>query len=223
MATKTGMKRAAAQAALAYVDRTKVLGVGSGSTVNEFIRVLGESGMPPVGAVAASLASATSLDSMGVAVFPLAEVDSLSVYIDGADEIDPLGRTIKGGGGAHTQEKRIATVATTFICVADESKLVDHLGERMPVPLEVLPAELAHVTNHLGSMGAALDLRPERADSGNLLVDASGLDLSVPEEMEDILESVPGVVACGIFAHRRADLALIASSDGGLREIRFDE
>lgn len=223
MATKTAMKRAAAQAALAYVDRTSILGVGSGTTVNEFIRLLRESGMPPVGAVAASLSSATLLDGIGVSVFPVAEVDRLGVYVDGADELDPRGRMIKGGGGAHTQEKRIARLASTFICVVDESKLVERLGERMPVPLEVLPAELAHVTNHLGGMGAALDLRPERADSGNLLVDASGVDLSAPEEIETLLESVSGVVACGVFAHRRADIALVASADGTVREMRFAE
>lgn len=221
MATKTEMKRAAAEAAIAYVDRASILGVGSGSTVNEFIRVLRESGVPPVGAVAASLASASLLDGMGVAVFPVAEVDRLGVYVDGADELDPLGRMIKGGGGAHTQEKRIARAASTFVCIVDESKLVDRLGQHMPVPLEVLPAELAHVTNHLGGMGAALDLRPERTDSGNLLVDASDLDLSAPEEMETLLESVSGVVACGIFAHRRADIALVASADGSVREMRF--
>lgn len=223
MVTTTAMKRAAAEAALVFVDRAKVLGVGSGSTVNEFIRVVRESGMPPVGAVAASLASAKLLDAAGVTVFPLAETDGIELYVDGADEIDPLGRMLKGGGGAHATEKRIATVARRFVCIVDESKLVDSLGAAMPVPLEVLPAELAHVTNHLGGMGAQLDLRKERADSGNLLVDASGLDLSEPEQLETALEALSGVVACGIFAHRRADVAIVAAADGTVREVRFGD
>lgn len=220
MASPTALKRAAAQAALAYIDRADVLGVGSGSTVNEFIKLLRSSGMPPAGAVAASLSSAALLDSAGVTVFPLAEVDRVEVYVDGADELDPLGRMIKGGGGAHTLEKRIAEKAGRFVCIVDESKLVKRLGERMAVPLEVLPAELAHATNHLGGMGAQLDLRPQRSDSGNLLVDARGLDLSDPEALETALEEVPGVVGCGIFAHRRADIALVAGQDG-VRELLF--
>lgn len=222
MVSKTAMKRAAAEAALAHVDRTQVLGVGSGSTVNEFIKLLRESGMPPVGAVAASLASAQLLDAAGITVFPLAEVDRLGLYVDGADEIDPQGRLIKGGGGAHTLEKAIARVSDRFVCIADETKLVERLGQHRPVPLEIQPAELAHATNHLGGMGAQLDLRPQRADSGNLLVDASGLDLSDPAALETALEEVSGVVGCGIFAHRRADLAYIAMADGTLQELRFD-
>jgi ribose 5-phosphate isomerase A len=221
--SSTAMKRTAAEAALRLVDREAVLGVGSGSTVNAFLRVLQESGLPPRGAVAASLATAKLLDSGGVTVFPLAEVDSLKLYIDGADEIDPSGRMIKGGGGAHTAEKRIAEAADRFVCIVDESKLVDRLGERVPVPLEVLPAELAFVVKQLAVMGAQTDLRQERADSGNLLLDASGLDLSDPERVERELEEISGVVACGIFAGRRADIAIVGLADGSVREIRFSE
>lgn len=221
MSSPTIMKRTAAEAALPLVDREAVLGVGSGTTVNEFIRILHESGLPPAGAVAASLGSAKLLDQAGVTVFPLAEVVEIPVYVDGADEIDPHGRMIKGGGGAHAMEKRISAVAKRFVCIADESKLVDHLGEKTGVPLELLPAQLAHVTKEIASMGAQMDLRERRSDAGNLLVDVSGLDLTDPVAVERALEAIPGVIACGIFAVRSADIAFIGTSDGGVRELTF--
>ena len=221
MSSPTIMKRTAAEAALPLVDRSAVLGVGSGTTVNEFIRILHESGLPPRGAVAASLSSAKLLDEAGITVFPLAEVVEIPVYVDGADEIDPQGRMIKGGGGAHAMEKRISAVALRFVCIADESKLVDRLGEEAAVPLEVLPSQLAHVTKEIAGRGAQMDLRQQRSDAGNLLVDVSGLDLANPEAVERELEAIPGVVACGVFAIRPADIAFIGTSDGGVRELTF--
>lgn len=210
----TQMKREAARAAIEMVEPGMLIGVGSGTTVNEFIRLLQEDEIALPGALAASLGSATLLDAAGIPVLSPDEHQTVALYVDGADEVDPSGRMIKGGGGAHALEKAIATRSDCFVCIVDESKLMERLGTRMPVPLEVLPAELSHVTNHLGAMGAELSMREIRADSGNLLLDAFGLDLSSPEELEVALEQVPGVVACGIFAKRRADVALVGTREG---------
>lgn len=191
--------------------------------MNEFVRALKADGRLPAGAVVASLATGKLLDSAGVTILALDDVEQLYLYVDGADEIDSQGRMIKGGGGAHTAEKRIALASERFVCIADESKLVERLGETRPVPLEVLAAELAYVTKELAAMGARSDLRQQRTDSGNLLVDVTGLDLSDPQDTEQRLESISGVVASGIFASRRADIALVGHGDGSVEEVRFSE
>lgn len=217
------MKRAAAQAAVRLVDPSAVLGLGGGSTVATFVDVLGESGIRPPLVVAASQQTAEHLASIGIKTASLAEAGgSLPLYIDGADEIDPFGRLIKGAGGAHASEKHLATASRRFVCIADESKVVTHLGESKPVPLELLEGYLESVTARVEKMGGHVQLREDqRSDAGNMLVDVSGLNLGDPARVECDLDAIPGVVECGIFALWRADLALIGMSSGRVREIDF--
>jgi ribose 5-phosphate isomerase A len=216
------MRRAAARAALRFVEPHVTLGIGSGATVSLFIDALADSRTLLSAAVAASRSSAAQLERAGVRVLSLAEIVELPVYIDGADEIDPTGRLIKGRGGAHTMEKVLASVSRQFVCIVDEGKLVDSLGEKAPVPLEVLPEAVRFVSARLQAMGARVKLREKPAEkTGNLLLDAEGLDLSDAVEVERMLNALPGVVDCGVFALRRADLALVGVADGSVRELAF--
>jgi ribose 5-phosphate isomerase A len=216
--TRDEMKDAAARGALAYVDTAAPLGVGTGTTVGHFIDLLGSSGRLPREAVATSIETKMRLEAIGVTVIPLPEVGHPTVYIDGADEIDPAGRMIKGGGGAHAAEKAVASASRLFVCIVDATKVVRRLGERAPVPLEVLPeaAELVRDAVHaLG--GVATERTGRRADSGNLLFDCVGLDLTAPESLEERLDAIPGVVECGVFARRRADVVIVGEPDGSVR------
>ncbi len=218
MDTNDVAKRAAGRAALAYVTPGALLGVGTGSTVRHFVEALGESGTRPSAAVPTSSDTERLLRDIGVPLIALefAEVP-IPVYVDGADEVDGLGRAIKGGGGAHAAEKRVARASSTWVCIVDESKLVDRLGETAPVPLEVAERSLDAVIASIEAMGGSATVRAgSRADSGNPLVDVRGLDLSDPERTEDALEAVAGVVACGIFAHRRADVVVVGRADGSV-------
>ena len=209
-------KRAAAVAALAYVTPGIVLGVGSGSTVAQFIRALGEYAGRPSRAVATSADTEQRLRRAGIATIPLEAADRpLALYVDGADEIDRSGRAIKGGGGAHTREKRVARASETWLCIVDEHKLVDRIGTRTPVPLEIDACSFAEVAEAVAALGGFATLRPGRlADSGNPLADVHGLPLSDALSMERALEAIPGVISCGIFARRRADLILVGRADG---------
>lgn len=214
-------KRAPARAALAYVTPGSVLGVGTGSTVAHFIEVLSTSTHRPSAAVATSCDTETRLRDVGIGIIELEELDTpLWLYVDGADEVDGGGHAIKGAGGAHAREKRVARASDAWVCIIDDSKLVDRLGSRARVPLEVEPQALAGVQAAVVSLGGRPRLRAgQLADSGNLLVDVSDLDLSDPCGMEDRLEAIPGVVACGIFAHRRVDVILAGRSDGSVATI----
>jgi ribose 5-phosphate isomerase A len=218
MQTQTSGKRAAARAAVEFVHPGRVLGVGTGSTVALFIEELGVSGVRPSAAVSTSDASDALLRDIDVTVVPLEALDEpIEVYVDGADEVDPLGRAIKGGGGAHTREKRVAKASTTWICIVDDAKVVPHLGYRWAVPLEVEADRLHDVHDAVAALGGLPTVREgHTADSGNPLVDVSGLDLDDPATMESRLEAIDGVVACGIFAHRRADVVIVGHTDGGV-------
>lgn len=209
------MKLAAARAALDYVSPDEVLGVGSGSTVDHFIHVLGESGVRPRAAVAASENSASLLEAQGVRVVDLAEdILPLGLYVDGADEVDVNLRLIKGGGGALTREKVIATASRLFFCIVDESKLSARLGT-FPVAVEVVPMAVHAVAREIRVLGGDPVSRGEYVtDNGNAVLDVRGLDLEDAEMVERALDAIPGVVECGIFAHRRADVLLVGTQSG---------
>lgn len=208
-------KRAAALAALAYLRPETAIGVGTGSTVAHFVDALGTSDAKLDCVVATSIDTERRLLHIGITPIPLEDAAKpLALYVDGADEIDRLGRAIKGGG-AHAREKRVAQASVIWVCVVDESKLVDRLGTRAPVPLEIDSNALAKASKAVAALGAkAVPRVGSLADSGNPLVDVHNLDLSDPLRMEDALDAIPGVVACGIFAHRPADVILVGRSDG---------
>lgn len=209
-------KRAAARAALDYVLPDAVLGVGTGSTVGFFIEALVESPRRPAAVVATSRDTERRVQELGVPLLDLSEVEiPIPVYVDGADEVDSRGRAIKGGGGAHVREKQVATAAASWVCIVDSGKLVKRIGGLAPVPLEVEPHCLQSVRVAVEELGGRPVVREGgRADSGNLLVDVTELDLSEPLAMELALEAIPGVVACGIFARRRADLVIVGRANG---------
>ena len=212
---REALKRDVAEVALGYVCPDDIIGVGAGSTVEHFIRALARSGMKPRGAIPASERTRTLLEAHGMPVVCLAEeIMPLALYIDGADEADAQLRLIKGGGGAHTREKVLASAAQLFVCIVDESKMVDALG-RGPVPVEVVPVALSLVERELRRLGGQPQLREDyETDNGNWIVDVSGLDLRSPEEMERTLDTVPGVLECGIFAARRADVLILGTRNG---------
>lgn len=213
--TLDDMKRASAKAALEYVPTGATIGVGTGSTAELFIEELAARPGLIAAAVASSEASAAALRAVGIRVLdPAAAPYPLPLYVDGADEVDPELRLIKGGGGAHTREKVLATAAELFVCIVDESKLVERLG-RAPVPLEVVPMARPLVARRLTALGATVAERLGFAtDNGNAVLDAMGLDLSDPEGLEVELDAIPGVVECGIFARRRADVVLVGAAAG---------
>jgi ribose 5-phosphate isomerase A len=205
--------RAAAGAALALVDPAELLGVGTGTTVAVFIELLASSDRRPAAAVASSVRTAHLLQAAGIEVIALPESGRLTLYIDGADDIDPLLRLVKGGGGAHTREKVLADAADTFVCIADDSKLVAALGVR-PVPVEVLPFARAYATRELREMGGHAFARAGFvSDNGNEVLDVTGLDLTDPAAVESAIDCVAGVLSCGIFALRGADVAFIGHAD----------
>ncbi len=216
------MKRAAAESAIDYVTSDCAIGVGTGSTVAYFVAALGRRHERPVAAVATSEGTAMLLERAGIRVVTLSELDALAVYVDGADEIDPDGRMIKGAGGAHTVEKIVASAARMFVCIADESKSVETLGVRAPLPLEVVPVAARVVAKRIAEMGGLAVLRQGVVtDSGNPLLDVTGLDFGDPVALELALDAIPGVIECGLFARRRADVALIGMRDGTTRTVKF--
>ena len=217
--TLDDMKRASANAALEYVPTGATIGVGTGSTAEFFIEELAARPGLIAAAVASSEASAAALRAAGIRVLdPAAAPYPLPLYVDGADEIDPELRLIKGGGGAQTREKVLATAAELFVCIVDDTKLVERLG-RAPVPLEVMPWAAAFVAERVAALGGRTAARPGfLTDNGNAVLDAMGLDLSDPEGLELELDAIPGVVECGLFARRRADVVLVGTA-GGVRRL----
>ena len=212
------LKKTVAQAALRYVVEDKVVGVGSGSTVNFFIDALATIKGRIEGAVAASEASAQRLKQHGIRVFDLNSVNELPVYIDGADEVTEHLHMIKGGGGALTREKIVAAVAAKFVCICDASKLVPVLG-KFPLPLEVIPMARGYIGRELVRRGGSPELRQNfTTDNGNLVLDCHGLTILNPPELERDLNNLPGLVTCGIFAIRPADVLLLAGP-GGVRTL----
>ncbi|WP_374357856.1 ribose-5-phosphate isomerase RpiA [Chitinimonas sp.] len=212
--TLDDMKRAAARAAIAFVPDNSVVGVGTGSTANHFIDALAEIKGRIEGAVASSEASAARLKSHGIAVFDLNGVDRLPVYVDGADEINHYLQAIKGGGAALTREKIVAAVAEQFVCIADETKLVQVLG-KFPLPVEVIPMARSHVARELVQLGGRPVYREGVVtDNGNIILDVHGLSISEAGKLEGEINQIVGVVTNGLFARRHADVLLLGSSSG---------
>lgn len=207
-------KQRVAEAALAWVSPDHVLGVGTGSTVNCFIDALGASGIRIEAAVSSSEATTKRLQSHGIHVRELNLAGTLDVYIDGADEFDAYRRLIKGGGGALTREKIIAGASRKFICIVDESKKVGVLG-KFPVPIEVIPMARSYIARQLVVMGGQPELREGfTTDNHNLILDVHNMDLVDPVATEKKINNLPGVVTCGLFAIRSADIVLMATASG---------
>ncbi|MBL8442837.1 MAG: ribose-5-phosphate isomerase RpiA [Zoogloeaceae bacterium] len=218
--TQDELKKAAALAALEYVEDGTIVGVGTGSTVNHFIDGLASIKDRIAGAVSSSEASSQRLAAHGIALRDLNDITDLPVYVDGADEIDAGLSMIKGGGGALTREKIVAAVATRFICICDATKRVEPLG-RFPLPVEVIPMARAYVERRLYALGGKPVLRTGFVtDNGNQILDVHGLRITAPHALESELNQIVGVVSNGLFAHRGADILLLATSTGVERLVR---
>lgn len=212
-------KKAAAEAALKYLVPGEVLGVGTGSTVNFFIDALAAHRDDIPGAVSSSDASSARLKGIGIPVLDANSAGPLSLYVDGADEADEHLRLIKGGGAALTREKIVAESARTFVCIADESKLVPVLG-RFPLPVEVIPMARSLVARQLLALGGQPTWREGViTDNGNVILDVHGLSITDPVGLEREINQLPGVVAVGLFARRKADVLILGGS-GGIRELK---
>ena len=206
-------KQTAAEAALDFVAVGDVIGVGTGSTTNYFIDALGKIKGKLDGAVASSEASASRLAEIGIPVLDLNRTGGLSLYVDGADESTRNLHLIKGGGGALTREKIVASASQKFVCIVDQSKLSDVLGS-FPLPVEVIPLAQSLVSRRVIAMGGIPELRPDFVtDNGNVILDVRNLDLTDPLSIELELNAIAGVVENGIFAHRKADVLLVGKND----------
>tara|TARA_Y100001935_G_C17303640_1_gene510843 strand:- start:869 stop:1534 length:666 start_codon:yes stop_codon:yes gene_type:complete len=208
------MKKQAAAAALSYLPDSGIIGVGTGSTVNHFIEAFAKIKGRFEGAASSSEASTDLLKKFNIPVVDLNSAGELDVYVDGADESNHYLQLIKGGGGALTREKIIAAASKKFICIADESKLVNVLGE-FPLPVEVIPMARSYVAREIVKMGGNPVLRENFiTDNGNLIIDVNGLEILQPIEIEKRLNSIVGVVTNGLFAIRPADILILGTSDG---------
>ena len=210
--TQNELKRAVAQAAVAYVKEGEILGVGTGSTVDFFIDAITPM-RDRIPCVSSSERSTKKLESLGFKVLDMNEVEEIGVYVDGADEIDGHFAMIKGGGGALTREKIVASVSKRFVCIADASKKVEVLG-RFPLPVEVIPMAARAVRRRLEALGATVKLRDFVTDNGCHILDAAGLEIHDPKALEAEINSWPGVVTVGLFAARGADVLLLGTEEG---------
>ena len=216
--TQDELKALVGQAALHYVEPGSIVGVGTGSTVNKFIDALATMKDRIAGAVSSSVASTERLQAIGIKVFDATEVDELAVYIDGADEIDHAGYMIKGGGAALTREKIVAAQSRKFVCIADESKLVQTLGS-FPLPVEVIPMAARRIARQFAALGGTATLRckggePLVTDNGQHILDVTGLKIPDPLGFESQVNQWPGVVTVGVFAFQKAHVCLLGASDG---------
>lgn len=216
--TPDELKTLVGQAALKYLVPGDIVGVGTGSTVNKFIDALASMKDQIKGAVSSSEASTVRLKALGIPVFDSNRIERLSVYIDGADEIDHQGHMLKGGGAALTREKIVAAQSRQFVCIADESKLVDALGA-FPLPVEVIPMATAHVVRQFAAMGGSAAVRlkdgqPLVTDNGQHIVDVKGLKITDPVAFETTVSQWPGVVTVGVFALQKAQVCLLGTSSG---------
>jgi ribose 5-phosphate isomerase A len=212
--TQDELKAAVGRAAVAHVPPGGLVGVGTGSTVNHFIDALAAARVPIRGAVSSSNASTARLQAHGIRVLDAGEVERLPVYVDGADEIDPGGCMIKGGGGALTREKIVADLAERFVCIADASKQVEVLG-RYPLPVEVIAMATVQVARRFAAIGGRATVRPGvLTDNGHPILDVRGLAIGDPLALETEVNQWPGVVTVGIFARRRASLCLLGTPQG---------
>jgi ribose 5-phosphate isomerase A len=214
MSNADQLKKAAAEAALQYVEDDMIVGVGTGSTANHFIDLLAGMKARIEGTVASSEVSAERLRKHGIPVMDLNSAGQLPLYVDGADEATEHLHLIKGGGGALTREKIVAGASEKFVCIADESKLVGMLGT-FPLPVEVIPMARSFVAREILKMGGQPELRQGfTTDNGNLILDIHNLHIANPVEMEGQLNQIPGVVTVGIFARRPADVLILSGKDG---------
>ncbi|QBH95431.1 ribose-5-phosphate isomerase RpiA [Limnobaculum zhutongyuii] len=212
--TQDELKKAVGWAALKYVRPGTIVGVGTGSTAAHFIDALGSIKDQIEGAVSSSNDSTAKLKKLGIQIFDCNEVDSLDIYVDGADEINGHMQMIKGGGAALTREKIIAAISRKFICIADSSKQVDILGA-FPLPVEVIPMARAYVARELVKLGGMPEYRQGVVtDNGNIILDVHNLKIMDAVAMENKINSIAGVVTVGLFANRGADVALIGTADG---------
>jgi ribose 5-phosphate isomerase A len=222
--TQDELKALVGQAALQYVTAGEVVGVGTGSTVNKFIDALASMKNRIPGAVSSSEASTARLKAIGIPVLDASEVSELSVYIDGADEVDAHGYMVKGGGAALTREKIVAAMSRRFVCIADESKMVPVLGS-FPLPVEVIPMASARLVRQFAAMGGTARLRikdgqPLVTDNGQHILDVTGLKISDPLAFESDVNQWPGVVTVGVFAHQKAQVCLLGTPSG-VRTLKF--
>lgn len=218
MLTQDELKTLVGQAALQYVVPGEIVGVGTGSTVNKFIEALASMRDQIKGTVSSSVASTERLLALGIPVFDANEVGELSVYIDGADEIDHQGNMIKGGGAALTREKIVAAQSRRFVCIADESKLVQTLG-KFPLPVEAIPMATQRLVRQFAALGGVAKVRmkgsePLVTDNGQHILDVTGLQIRDPLAFESEVNQWPGVVTVGVFAHQRAQVCLLGTASG---------
>ena len=216
--TQDELKTQVGQAALGYIQPGMMVGVGTGSTVNKFIEALATLKGQIQGAVSSSLASTERLLALGIPVFDANEVESLAVYVDGADEIDHAGHMVKGGGAALTREKIVAAQSRQFICIADESKLVSTLGA-FPLPVEIIPMASARLIRQFAQMGGQARIRlkdgsPLVTDNGQHILDVTGLSISDPLAFEAQVSQWPGVLTVGVFAFQKAHVCLLGTAQG---------
>ena len=216
--TQDELKTLVGQAAVKYVVKGEIVGVGTGSTVNKFIEALATIKSEIKGAVSSSVASTERLKALGIPVFDANEVAELSVYIDGADEIDHSGYMVKGGGAALTREKIVASLSKRFVCIADESKLVQTLGA-FPLPIEVIPMAAQRISAQFATLGGVAKLRmkdgePLVTDNGQHILDITGLQIKTPLEFESQVNQWPGVITVGVFAHQKAQVCLLGTAQG---------
>ncbi|MEE3279708.1 MAG: ribose-5-phosphate isomerase RpiA [Pseudomonadota bacterium] len=212
------LKKAAAEAAIAYIEPKlnldSIVGVGTGSTTNYFIDALGAIRHKFDAAVSSSEGSTARLETLGVRVINLNAAPLVSVYVDGADEVEPGKALIKGGGGALTREKIIAAASEEFVCVVDNTKCVDQLGS-FPLPVEVLPMARSFVARSLVELGGNPTYRDSLVtDNGNVILDTQGLNIDDPDSLEKAINNIPGVVTNGIFAINRPNTLIMASANG---------
>ena len=209
-----GKKRRAAEAAISYIVPGMVIGIGTGSTVAQLVLVLKDRKIQLEAAVSSSRDTSEALKACGIPETDLNAEGDLDLYIDGADQADARGVLIKGGGGALTREKIIAAASRKFVCIIDDSKLVEQLGA-FPLPVEVIPMARSYVARQLVNLGGTPVWREATVtDNGNVILDVHGLRLADPAAMEDAIGSIAGVVTVGLFAHRRADVLLVAGDTG---------
>ncbi|MBN8748765.1 Ribose-5-phosphate isomerase A [Xylophilus ampelinus] len=223
--TQDELKTLVGRAALEYVVRGEIVGVGTGSTVNKFIDALATIKDEIKGAVSSSVASTERLRALGIEVFDSNAVDELAVYIDGADEIDGRGHMIKGGGAALTREKIVAAQSRRFVCIADASKRVEVLGA-FPLPVEIIPMAARRLMRQFAALGGLAQVRekdglPLVTDNGQHILDVTGLKIADPMAFESEVNQWPGVVTVGVFAHQKAQVCLLATPEG-VQTLRYD-
>ncbi|MEE9326411.1 MAG: ribose-5-phosphate isomerase RpiA [Cocleimonas sp.] len=212
--TQDEMKIAAAEAALEYVEPGMIVGIGTGSTANHFIDLLASVKGKIDGTVASSVASEERLKSHGIPVMDLNSAGELALYVDGADESDKYLNLIKGGGGALTREKIVAGASDKFICIADDTKLVDVMG-KFPLPVEVIPMARSYIGREIVKLGGQPELREGFiTDNGNIIIDIHGLEIMEPVKLEDEFNKLAGVVTVGLFARRPADVLILGTQNG---------